>query len=204
MTRRLLFFIIGLFILSLGISLMIQANIGAGAWDALNVGLSKTFGLTVGSWVIIVGVLIMMLNAFLLQRKPAYLAIGTIILIGFFIDFWLIFILVGLTPENFILKLLIFLSGLVVASLGIAIYLQAKFPLSPLDNLMIAISTRFKLKVGIAKTVAELTGLILAFLFNGPIGIGTILCTVAIGPLIQLFFPYFERLMGKGMQASTN
>jgi uncharacterized protein len=182
---------------------MIQANIGAGAWDALNVGLSKTFGLTVGSWVIIVGVLIMMLNAFLLQRKPAYLAIGTIILIGFFIDFWLIFILVGLTPDKFILKLLIFLSGLVVASLGIAIYLQAKFPLSPLDNLMIAISTRFKLKVGIAKTVAELTGLILAFLFNGPIGIGTILCTVAIGPLIQLFFPYFERLMGKGMQAST-
>ncbi|MFT4413871.1 YczE/YyaS/YitT family protein [Fredinandcohnia humi] len=201
--RRILFYSIGLFILSLGISLMIKADIGAGAWDALNVGLSETFGLTVGNWVIIVGSIVMLVNALLLMVRPAFLAIGTIVLIGFFIDFWMLFIFNNLLPVGFLLKLVIFIVGLVIASIGIAAYLQAKFPLSPLDNLMLAISKRFKLKVGIAKTIAELTGLLLAFIFHGPIGIGTLLCTIGIGPVIQFFFPFFERLYASGSKAST-
>lgn len=201
-TRRIAFFCVGLFILALGISLMIIAEIGAGAWDALNVGLSQTIGLTVGNWVIIVGICVMFVNALLLRERPAFLAIGTIILIGFFIDFWLLIALDELNFKGFVVRFLILIGGLVVASLGIAIYLQAKFPLSPLDNLMLAISKRFKLKVGISKTIAEATGLILALIFGGPIGIGTLICTFGIGPIIQFFFPHCERLMNKGLKAS--
>ncbi|MEH7226209.1 membrane protein [Bacillus sp. JJ1566] len=201
-TRRIIFFCVGLFILALGISLMIIADIGAGAWDALNVGLSEKIGLTVGNWVIIVGIIVMLVNALLLRERPAFLAIGTIILIGFFIDFWLLVALDEWNLEGLLVKTLVLLGGLVVASLGISIYLQAKFPLSPLDNLMLAISKRFKLKFGVAKTIAETTGLILALLVGGPIGIGTLVVTFGIGPIIQFFFPYFERLMSKGIKAS--
>ncbi|MDR4887915.1 membrane protein [Fredinandcohnia sp. QZ13] len=202
LTRRIAFFCIGLFILALGISLMIMADIGAGAWDALNVGLSETVGLTVGNWVMIVGILVMFVNALLLRARPVFLSIGTIILIGFFIDFWLLIALDEWNLEGFVVKVLTFLGGLVVASLGIAIYLQAKFPLSPLDNFMLAISSRFKLKFGISKTIAEATGLILALLVGGPIGIGTLVVTFGIGPIIQFFFPYCERLMEKGLRGS--
>lgn len=200
-TRRIIFFCVGLFVLALGISLMIIADIGAGAWDALNVGLSESIGLTVGNWVIIVGICVMLLNAFLLKERPAYLSIGTIILIGFFIDFWLLVALAGLDFDSFAVKVLVFLGGLVAASLGIAIYLQAKFPLSPLDNLMLAISKRFKLRFGISKTIGEATGLVLALLFGGPIGIGTLIVTFGIGPIIQFFYPHCERLMEKGFSS---
>ncbi|WP_453991605.1 YczE/YyaS/YitT family protein [Bacillus nitroreducens] len=199
--RRVLFFSIGLFILALGISLMIIADIGAGAWDALNVGLSASIGLTVGNWVIIVGCIVMLVNAILLKERPAFLAIGTIILIGFFVDFWLLIALDGWNFKGLFIKALVLVVGIVVASLGIAIYLQAKFPLSPLDNLMLAISKRFKLKFGVSKTIAEATGLLLALLVGGPIGIGTLVVTFAIGPIIQLFFPFFEKLMQKGVQS---
>ncbi|WP_099361152.1 YczE/YyaS/YitT family protein [Fredinandcohnia onubensis] len=198
-TRRIIFFCVGLFVLALGISLMIIADIGAGAWDALNVGLSESIGLTVGNWVIIVGICVMLLNAFLLKERPAFLSIGTIILIGFFIDFWLLIALDELNLEGFVVKALVLLGGLVIASLGIAIYLQAKFPLSPLDNLMLAISKRFKLRFGISKTIAEATGLVLALLFGGPIGIGTLVVTFGIGPIIQFFYPHCERLMENGL-----
>nr|WP_304215148.1 membrane protein [Fredinandcohnia onubensis] len=198
-TRRIIFFCVGLFVLALGISLMIIADIGAGAWDALNVGLSESIGLTVGNWVIIVGICVMLLNAFLLKERPAYLSIGTIILIGFFIDFWLLVALAGLDFDSLAVMVLVFLGGLVAASLGIAIYLQAKFPLSPLDNLMLAISKRFKLRFGISKTIGEATGLVLALLFGGPIGIGTLVVTFCIGPIIQFFYPHCERLMEKGL-----
>lgn len=199
-TRRIIFFCVGLFILALGISLMIIADIGAGAWDALNVGLSESIGLTVGNWVMIVGIIVMLVNALLLKERPAFLAIGTIILIGFFIDFWLLVALDEWNLEGWVVKTLVLLGGLVVASFGIAVYLQAKFPLSPLDNLMLAISKRFKLKVGIAKTIGEATGLVLALLFGGPIGIGTLIVTFGIGPIIQFFFPYCEKLMERGVK----
>ncbi len=197
-TRRTIFFCIGLFILALGISLMIIADIGAAAWDALNVGLSEKIGLTVGNWVIIVGIFLMFVNALLLRARPEFLSIGTIILIGFFIDFWLLIVLDEWNLEGWIVKSLVLLAGLVIAGLGISIYLQAKFPLSPIDNLMLAISKRFKLKVGISKTIGEATGLIFALLFGGPIGIGTLVVTFGLGPIIQIFFPYFERWMEKG------
>ncbi|WP_010677795.1 YczE/YyaS/YitT family protein [Bacillus timonensis] len=200
--RRITFFCIGLFILAFGISLMIIADVGAGAWDALNVGLSESMGLTVGNWVIVVGSIVMFVNAILLKERPAFLSIGTIIVIGFFIDFWLLVALKNVNLEGLFMQILVLLGGLVIASFGVSVYLQAKFPLSPLDNLMLAISKRFKLKVGISKTIGEATGLVLALLFGGPIGIGTVIVTFGIGPIIQFFFPYCEKLMKTGVKAS--
>lgn len=195
--KRILFYVIGLIILAFGISLTIKADIGAGAWDALNVGLSQTIGLTVGIWVFLVGFIVLFVNGILLKKMPDFLSLVTIFIIGMFIDFWLLVVLVNWVPEGFGWKFLVLLCGLIIASAGIAIYLQAAFPLSPLDHLMIAISTRFNVRVGVAKTIGELTGLVLAFVFHGPIGVGTILVTLLIGPFIQWFFPKFERLMKK-------
>src|SRR5690606_18199567 len=132
------------------------------------------------------------------------LAVGTILLIGAFVDFWMIVVLGDLAPETYVMKILVFLVGLVTCGLGISIYLQAKFPLSPIDNLMLAISTRFNLSMGVAKTVAEVTWFILALLFSGPIGIGTIICTLCLGPIIQFFYPFFEGIMNKGKHPSAS
>ncbi|WP_078549898.1 YczE/YyaS/YitT family protein [Litchfieldia alkalitelluris] len=192
---RTLFYLIGLFVISLGISLTIVADLGAGAWDALNVGLSNIIGFTVGTWTIIVGIILIILNAILLKSRPAYLAIITITLIGFFIDFWLIYMFGDLVPTDFGQKILLLILGIIALAFGIATYLQAKFPLSPIDQLMVAIRERLKVNLMVAKTIGEVTALILAFIFKGPIGIGTIIITFSIGPLIQLFFPTLEKCM---------
>ncbi|MFC4319910.1 YczE/YyaS/YitT family protein [Litchfieldia salsa] len=192
---RSIFFIIGLFTISLGISLTIKADLGAGAWDALNVGLSNMIGLTVGSWTIIVGILLIFLNAYLLRAKPAYLAMLTITLIGFFIDFWLIYMFDAWDPSGYVIQAIILVVGIIALALGISTYLQARFPLSPIDQLMIAIRERLNVNLMIAKTIGELTALLLAFIFKGPIGIGTIVITFSIGPLIQVFFPILEKFL---------
>jgi uncharacterized protein len=194
---RLLFFLVGIFILGFGVSLTIKADLGAGAWDALNVGLSQTIGLTVGSWVIIVGGILIFVNAFMLKQKPVYLSLITIILIGLVIDFWLVIVLENWYPRTFAQKLTVLGSGIVIVALGVAIYLQAQFPLNPVDQFMIAIKERFGVKLMTAKTIAELTALLFAFFFQGPIGIGTIIITLFIGPLIQFFYPPFHRFMQK-------
>ena len=196
--NRSIFYIVGLFLVSFGVSLTIKADLGAGAWDALNVGLAEVIGLTVGTWIIIVGIILIFLNAFLQKKRPEILAVLPIFLVGAFVDFWLLFILNNWNPSGFSLQLIILIAGVAALSCGIATYLQADFPIIPIDQFMISIHKRLGVSLGIAKTIGELTALLLAFLFKGPIGIGTIIVTISIGPLVQIFLPKVERLKTKG------
>jgi uncharacterized membrane protein YczE len=60
---------------------------------------------------------------------------------------------------------------------------------------MLAIKERFRVNLMVAKTVGEITALIPAFFLGGPISYGTIIITFTVGPAIQLFFSFFEKLM---------
>jgi uncharacterized membrane protein YczE len=182
---RFLFFIVGIFILTLGVSLTIKAGLGAGAWDALSVGESKTFGLTVGKWVIINGIILLFVNAVLQKRGPEWLAIITFTLIGQFIDFWLYIVLGDISFSSLSIRFVILIVGMLLLSLGVASYLQANFPVNPIDNLMISLHKRFGLSIGVAKTIGEVFAFVLAFLLHGSIGVGTVIITLFIGPIIQ-------------------
>ncbi|WP_409273659.1 YczE/YyaS/YitT family protein [Neobacillus sp. SCS-31] len=194
---RFLFFLIGLMILTIGICMTIVADFGAGAWDALNVALTETFGLSIGRWVMIVGAILIVVNAFLHKSRPEFLAIGIIFAIGSLIDLWMSLFFKGWEPSGLYGQLSMFLAGIVVIGIGAAIYLQPKFPLNPIDSLMMGIKKRLNVSIMTAKTIGELIALILALVFKGPIGLGTLIITFAIGPVIQLFFPPLEKLYKK-------
>lgn len=201
---RFIFFILGLIILTFGVCLTIKADLGAGAWDALNVGLSNVVGLTIGKWVMIVGCILIFVNAILLKKRPEVLSIFTIVFIGMLIDLWMGTIMGNLNLEGIPLRLGTLLMGLLIIGLGAAIYLQASFPLNPLDNLMMAIKHRFGVNLMAAKTIGELIGFILALIVKGPIGFGTLIVTFAIGPFIQVFYPFFEKLFRKWTELYRN
>ena len=194
---RILFYVIGLLILTLGISLAIRAGLGASAWDALAVGESTTFGLSVGTWIIINSSILLFVNAFLQKKRPDWLAAITFILIGRFLDLWLYIGVDQLFAGNVIMRYVQLILSIFCMTIGIAIYLQAKFPLSPIDDLMISLNRRFGVSLGIAKTIGEVFALVLAFILHGPIGIGTVLITFSIGPILQRVRIPIENLYAK-------
>jgi uncharacterized protein len=192
---RFLFFIIGLLIMTFGVCLTIKADLGAGAWDALNVALSEEIGLSIGKWVMIDGAILILVNAILVKRKPELLSLITVIFIGSLIDFWMFIIFETWVFEGFFIKLAALLAGIIIIGFGVAAYLQAKFPSSPIDNFMLAIKERFGFNLIVSKTLAELIPLIPAIILGGPVWVGTIIITLSIGPAIQLFFPSLEKLV---------
>lgn len=194
MMRRSLFFTIGLFILTLGVSLIIKSGLGASAWDALAVGQSRMFGITVGTAVFINGIVLIALNAVIMKKRPDILATATIFVIGLLIDFWLLIVLAEFAPSMLFNQFIALGFGILTVGLGVAIYLQAKFPASPMDTLMVAIHTRFGLNLRNSRILSEGFALTLAFLFRGDIGIGTILVTVLLGFVVQYLYPIFEQL----------
>ncbi|ADU31102.1 YczE/YyaS/YitT family protein [Evansella cellulosilytica] len=183
-----MFYITGIFFLSFGISLMILSNLGVGPWDALFVGLSINVGLTVGSWIFIIGFLLIFINAYLMKKTPDFSAVITIFLVGAFLDMWLEVVFRNIEIIQLVTQVPVLFVGILFIALGISTYLQSSFARNPIDQLMMAIHIRTGKSIAFSKTVMELTVLTIAFFIGGPIGIGTIVAAVVMGKLIETFY----------------
>ncbi|MCD7036428.1 YitT family protein [Metabacillus sp. GX 13764] len=189
------FYILGLLILTLGISLTIKSNLGTSPFDALLVGLSVNVGLTVGSWEIIVALILICCNAFLKRQRPEVLGLVTAFITGIGIDMWLFLLHNLITLELWLSKLICFGIGLVVIGLGTAIYLQTNFAPVPIDRLTLIIQELTKTNILFSRTVIYLLFLIMAIIFSGPIGTGTLLTVCLGGLILNSFMPITEKIL---------
>lgn len=62
----------------------------------------------------------------------------------------------------------------------------------PRDSLMVAVATRFDLRVGVARTIVEGTALIAGIALGGQVGIGTVIFALSIGPSVDVAFRLFR------------
>lgn len=181
------FYIIGILLLTLGIALTIQSNLGTSPFDAVLVGLTRSVGLTVGSWEIILAGLMIGCNSFLIRKRPEVLGLVTAIITGIGIDLWLFLLGYLVTPELWTSKAVCFSLGLIVMGIGTATYLHTNFAPIPVDRLTLILKELTRTNLFFSRTLIYLLFLILAIMLHGPIGIGTIL-TVCLGGLILNFF----------------
>lgn len=188
----------GILTLTLGIALTIQSDLGASPYDALLVGLFKTVGLTVGSWEIILALIIILMIAVLKRQRPVFIGLLTAVVTGIGIDFWLYLLPHIIVPDQLLSKLIFFLAGVILLGLGTAVYLYTHFAPAPLDHLMLVIRELTGKGILFSRTLIYLVSITLAFLFNGPIGLGTVLTVFLGGPILN----FFMSLIGKRRTAA--
>ncbi|MCT6888601.1 MAG: hypothetical protein M3Z87_02920 [Lactobacillus sp.] len=82
------------------------------------------------------------------------------------------------------LKIIIFLIGLIVTALGMAIYMTCDLGMVPYDAISFLISNK---RPFAARVINDALVAVIAYLIGGPISIGTILFAFATGPLISWF-----------------
>lgn len=198
--QRFIFYSLGIFVLTFGIACTIQSTLGAGPFDALLVGLHRTFGLTVGSWEIVLGFIMILSNALAQKRRPEYFALVTSLITGVFIDFWLLMLSDIVNPEVFLTQLAWLLIGMIVGGLGIAINLQADFAPNPMDRSMLVIRKLTGFNLFISRGLLSIVLVIFAFIFSGAIGIGTLIYAVFSGLVINFFMPYVAKFERKKIQ----
>ena len=184
---------VGILILTLGIALTIQSDLGASPYDALLVGLFKTVGLTVGSWEIIVALIIILMIAVLKRQRPVFIGLLTAVVTGLGIDFWLYLLPHFIVPGQVYSKLAFFIVGVILLGLGTAVYLHIHFAPAPLDHLMLVIRELTGRGILFSRTLIYIVSLILAFLFNGPIGLGTVLTVFLGGPILNFFMGLMQK-----------
>ncbi|RWZ54711.1 YitT family protein [Halobacillus fulvus] len=192
--QRFFYYLTGIILLSLGIALTIQSRLGTSPFDALLVGLYRTFGLTIGSWEIVVGFSMIVFNSIVSKKRPELFAIATSLFTGAGIDFWMFIVRDTIVPESILAQSMTFFLGMVISGLGIAINLQADFAPNPFDRMMLVVKQVTGWTISFSRIVISIFLVIIAAFFGGAIGIGTILITLFSGPLIHLFMTYVDRL----------
>jgi uncharacterized membrane protein YczE len=177
----------GLFLAAFGIVLTLRANLGVSPWDVLHGGLADRTGLSFGVVVQLVGAVVLAASL-LLGVRPGPGTIANLVLIGAFEDLLLDAGLGDASQGALLPRLLLLVAGVLLIGVAGALYIGAHYGAGPRDGLMVALHTRRGWSIGVARTVVEASALLVGVVLGGPVGVGTALYTVGIGPATQAAF----------------
>jgi hypothetical protein len=89
------------------------------------------------------------------------------------------------------------LLGIVLVSIGTAIYMSAKWGAGPTDWFSLVISEKWGISFGKMSIATEGAAVLLGFLIGGPVQIGTLVFCLIYGPITD----YFLRILQKRIKA---
>ncbi|MBE7122208.1 YczE/YyaS/YitT family protein [Bacillus cereus] len=200
--KRIILYVLGLFFMSIGISMSIQAGFGVSPVSSLAYASTLTIGLSVGVTMALANVLYIIIQVILSKRMELNEFVSQFIisfLFGFFMDATLFLVQLFPTPGTIFARSVYLIISLFVIAVGLMGYTTAKLPLMPYDALTYAISEKFNLKFGKAKILSDLINICVAgaicivFIQSlGSIGIGTLIAAYFIGKILGWMIPYYQ------------
>ncbi|MBQ7714782.1 MAG: hypothetical protein IJT70_02810 [Clostridia bacterium] len=178
---------VSLFVNGFGVYLTIQANIGAGPWDVLGIGVSKTFGILYGNASVSISVTILVID--ILMKEPIGIAMFIdAVVVGKSVD---LFNKLNVVPacSSLATGIPVMTAGLFVLAYTQFTYMAASLGCGPRDTLLVGLAKRLRrLPIGAVSIALLSTATFIGWLLGGPVGIGTIICAFGAGPIMQFAF----------------
>jgi hypothetical protein len=187
--------ILGLYLFGLGIAFQIRATLGLAPWDVFGQGLSNITGLSFGLATVLASALILLLWI-PLKQKPGLGTVFNALLIGPFVDLSLRFV-PSAADWGLVGQIAWYVLGMAIIALGTGVYIGARLGPGPRDGLMTGSVKKFGKPVWIVRTVLEGGATLIGIALGGPVGLGTVLFVVGIGPMVQVSMRAFG-LVNKG------
>lgn len=171
----------GLVLFGIGIAMIVLGDYGLPGWDVFHQGLSNRLPISIGTAVILVGLVI--LGILIVLREP--IGVGTIanvFVIGLAMDATLA---IFDEPSARLTRALLTLGGPLVVAVGSGLYLGVRLGPGPRDGLMTALARR-GVTIWKARFTVEALAFGVGWLLGGTIGWGTLWFLVSIGPAVQV------------------
>lgn len=194
-------FLLGQVVVSLGIVLIIKAELGASPWTVFHIGLTNHFPLRVGQAGQLTGVLVVGISFVVARVKPSLATIMNIIIVGLLIDFLVPIIP---KPELLFFRSLYLLGGILIFGSGAGTYIAAQCGTGPRDSLMMALDKKLDFQLGLIRNGIELTALTIGYLLGGPVGIGTICTALGVGPIVEFSLQVMNNLFNNSPLPASN
>lgn len=186
---------IGIIFMPLGVVLTINAHLGAGGYDALNFALGNKLGINTSLAIYSTAFLAIIIAALIRKTLPRFSTFISSFFLGVFTELWKA-VFASVEGNSLLQSLVLFIVGMIVIAFAVAAYVISIFPSNPTDDLVVALTER-KLRLGIAKISLDVVCVVIAIILGGEIGIGTIICTFGLGPVIDVFHQWILKILKK-------
>ena len=196
--KRYLIFLVGLFVNSLGVSLITKANLGTSPISSIPYVLSLNFPFTLGNFTIFFSIFLIVLQLIILRKNfklEHILQIPASIIFGYFIDLTMI-LFSWVNPEAYIMKIVYLLIGCLILGVGVYMEVLADVVMLPGESFVRAIVLTWKTNFGTTKICFDVSmsviAVVLSFVFAGRLaGVreGTVIAALLVG--------FIARLIGK-------
>ena len=196
--KRYLIFLVGLFVNSLGVSLITKANLGTSPISSIPYVLSLNFPFTLGNFTIFFSIFLIVLQLIILRKNfklEHILQIPVSIIFGYFIDLTMI-LFSWVNPEAYIMKMVYLLIGCLILGVGVYMEVLADVVMLPGESFVRAIVLTWKTNFGTTKICFDVSmsviAAVLSFVFAGRLaGVreGTVIAALLVG--------FIARLIGK-------
>lgn len=176
--------------MSLGITFNRLSTLGLSSWNIFHEGISNHLPFTFGVVVQLVGLVILVISVIFLKSKVGPGTILNILLVGFIIDKLKQYIIIE--PDTMIFKVILITTGVLLMTMGRALYISSRLGPGPRDGLFVGLSRITGVQVKFIKPAIEFTVLLIGYLLGGTFGVGTVLTITISGYLVQFFFNVFN------------
>ena len=207
--KRYVVFIGGLFISSLGVSLVTKANLGTSPITAIPYVLSLNFPWTLGQFTVAFSLLLIALQLIILRRNfklEHVLQIPVSIAFGYFIDLTMV-LLSFIAPELYPVKIICLLIGCVILGFGVYLEVLADVAMLPGESFVRTIKITWNTDFGITKIAFDVSMTVIAIvlslvLSHQLLGVreGTVIAALLVGFIARLFgrmlSPTLPKLLG--------
>ena len=174
----------GLVLYGVTAAMLVLAGLGLDPWDIFHQGLSRTFGLAIGTWAVIAS-FVVLVAWWPLHQRPGVGTVANALLVGVVID---LVLSAAHPPHALWARVALLVGGVAGNGLATGLYIGAGLGPGPRDGLSTGIAARGH-SLRVVRTSVEAIVLATGFVLGGTVGIGTVLYALAIGPITHLTIP---------------
>lgn len=202
-TKRIVVYVVGMFILALGLTLNTKANLGVSPIISVPYSISQITGLNFGDLIFIEYVVFVVIQIWIhLSEKNKKRILSDLLQLPLSLVFTRLLNIFSAyipTSNQFGVQLLILAMAIICTGVGAAMSLSMQFVPNPGDGIVQAFAGKFNKSVGLTKNMFDCAclsitlcmSLIFAHKILG-IGIGTLIAVLGVGRVIALFHHVFE------------
>lgn len=165
-----------------------RSDLGVPPWDVFHQGISEHTGWKLGTVLIVVAFFVLILWI-PFRLRPGLGTLLNAVEIGLVEN-----VMQEVIPETdlLVVRVLYLVAGLVIIAVGSGLYIGAELGSGPRDGLMLGINKRFGVSVRLARTIVEITVMVIGIFLGGSLGLGTFVFAFGIGPLVQITLRIFK------------
>ncbi len=210
MIRRICFFVVGLFIMSLGVAFSIVSTLGTTPISSISYSLALITNINIGITTFIFNAALILIQFLILRsrfHKKRLLQLINCVLFGYFTD--LALYIVSFIPfDGSILMMIVFLAvSIFLTAFGIFVYMPANIAPLPgegyVESVAIVTDWRFStIKIGFDATMVIISLIMCGLWYTnilGAVNIGTIISAFMVGFTLRQINNLYERVTGSAV-----